>query len=73
MSNNVDGNLAALRQYEQAQDRQDEAESVMRSQVEPLIKEIGNLAAEALSYEDDHYDWEEEIIQMIKDEMEIEL
>jgi len=67
----IDGNTAALREYEAQQERQEIAQAVMETYVRPLITEMGRLMVEAQNYDDNVYDWEEEILEMIKDELEI--
>ncbi len=67
----IDGNTAALREYEAKQDRQETAQAVMEAYIQPLITEMGKLMVEVQSYSDDVYDWDEEILQMIRDELEL--
>ncbi len=71
----LDGNTAALRRYEQEQDRQDMAQAAMEERVRPLITEMGKLMVEAMAQAnyDDRYDFELEVYQMIYDELEITL
>ena len=67
----IDGNTAALREYEAKQDRQETAQAVMETYVAPLVKQMGELMVEAVNYDDEVYDWNEEIFQMIRDELEL--
>ncbi len=62
---NVDGNLAALRQYERAQDRQEESRELLFENLKPQLTEIENLIAECMSEASRHYDFTDEIKEEI--------
>ncbi len=69
----IDGNTATLREYEKQQDRQNMAQAAMEARVQPFVTHIGKLyqAALAAGEINDFYDWEEDIAQMVKDELEL--
>ncbi len=68
----TDGNLAALRRYEDQQEKQEMAWEYILAKVEPLAVQMANLKAEMLSEaEDQEFDFEEEILELITDKLEM--
>ena len=60
----IDGNTAALRQYEQAQDRQDTAYSSLMEMLEDNLEQIAALIDECYAIAkdyDDEYDFTDDI------------
>ena len=68
----IDGNLDALRRYEEANDRYDMAQSTIDVAITPLLAQMEELVIELMGYADyfDEYDFgdyiEEEIDNTVK-------
>jgi hypothetical protein len=66
----LDGNLAALRQHELAQEQQELAYEAVLARVDPLIDEMNILLGQILDMaEEDGYDFEEQISEQISLEL----
>lgn len=67
----TDGNLAALRQYEQEQDRQDEAWECIQAQISPLVSQVADLLDQVHSLaETEEYDFSESVLEYIQDRLD---
>ena len=67
----MDGNLAALRQYEAQQDKQDEAWEGVKAQTDNLLEQLDDIANQILALDKDSgYDFEEELKELIKDTLD---
>ena len=66
----LDGNLAVLKQHEKAQDLEDEAYSILLAEVDPIIDEMNILLGQILDLSDQgDYNFEEEISELISTEL----
>ena len=71
-SDTTDGNLAALRQYEKLQEKQDEAWEYTKASADNLLSKLDDIVGEILALDEDSgYDFEGELKELIRDTIDV--